>query len=371
MKKNLLLMLLAAMVIIIVVGCGSGSKTVSRHSEFEWPNGELVDLLPVPESKVGQISTNTEDKFIVEIGQTKSKQFEAYVVRCRDNGFTLNSYNTNALYKADNDSGYHLEVLLNSSYDYMTITIKTPINSREFQWPRSEIARLIPTPKSNMGRIEWESSYGFVIYVGNTPKAEYDKYVDSCADSGFAVDYRKGDDFYYADNESGYQLSLRYEGNETMFIRIDEPKGQEDETSPEPFPSESSETPSSEVPSPVAPSPETPSPDVPEQVFSPKDVSDSTIESIQTYDDYLTMYQMIIEDYFANYEAAIKGTALYSAEAFSEMKKTYEDSFSQQRDMYSSMGSTSIIGKDTIIEFLKDYRDSLKEFTDILSNSLS
>ena len=93
----------------------------------------------------------------------------------------------------------------------------------EFSWPDSEIAKLLPVPKSTIGRIEWEAAYGFVIYVAETPKSEYDTYVDSCKENGFNIDYRAGDDYYYADNEEGYRLSLKYQGDDIMFIRIDEP----------------------------------------------------------------------------------------------------------------------------------------------------
>jgi hypothetical protein len=195
---------------------------------------------------LGYISTSNEDEFRVEIGRTKKKQFNEYVEKCHANGFSLDSYRTDSFYRADNDLGYHLEILHNSSYDYMTITIETPINSREYQWPRSEIARLIPPPNSNMGRIEWEASYGFVIYVGNTTKADYDEYVDACADSGFSINYQKGNDYYYADNEAGYHLSIKYEGNDSIFIRIDEPDKQEEAISTE---SPSPELAASESPS--------------------------------------------------------------------------------------------------------------------------
>ncbi len=94
----------------------------------------------------------------------------------------------------------------------------------EFQWPDSEIARLLPVPESNVGSISWEATYGFVIYVGETTRDQYDNYIELCKDKGFTFDYRKGDDYYYADNEDGYQLTLRYEEDSTMFVRIDEPE---------------------------------------------------------------------------------------------------------------------------------------------------
>lgn len=93
----------------------------------------------------------------------------------------------------------------------------------EFDWPTSDIANLLPVPKSNIGKISWEASYGFVIYVSETSQADFKDYVKACKESGFVEDYRAGDDYYYGDNENGYHLSLRFEENDVMFIRIDEP----------------------------------------------------------------------------------------------------------------------------------------------------
>lgn len=92
-----------------------------------------------------------------------------------------------------------------------------------FDWPDSEIAKLLPTPKSNYGKVEWEASYGFVIYVGETSKADYKEYVKSCKEHGFTLDVNSGDEYYYANNAEGYHLHLTYEGEDTMFVRIDDP----------------------------------------------------------------------------------------------------------------------------------------------------
>ncbi len=112
-------------------------------------------------------------------------------------------------------------------------------------------------------------------------------------------------------------------------------------------------------------------PETPEPIFSPQDVSDATIQSIQTYDDYLLMFQKILEDYWANYEDAIKDTVLYSPESFAELKKTREESVEEQKELYGDMGDTPIVGKDSLVQFLINYRDSLKTATDSIKSSLS
>ncbi|ETC91928.1 TPA: hypothetical protein ACU3VQ_001852 [Enterococcus faecalis] len=106
-------------------------------------------------------------------------------------------------------------------------------------------------------------------------------------------------------------------------------------------------------------------------VFQPKDVSDETIKSIQTYDDYLTMYKAIIDNYLSNYENSIKDTILYSPEAFEEQKKQYNKSFEEQKKQYEKYGHKKLIGKNDLISFLISYRDNLKQFTDDIGNSIN
>ncbi len=93
----------------------------------------------------------------------------------------------------------------------------------EFEWPDTEIAKLMPVPKSNIGNIYWSQTYGFVIYVANTSQSDYAEYVKECEDAGFTFDGRKGDDFFWADNEDGYKAMVRYQEGDVILIRIDAP----------------------------------------------------------------------------------------------------------------------------------------------------
>jgi len=110
-------------------------------------------------------------------------------------------------------------------------------NFGEFRWPRSDLASLIPVPKSTYGEIGWEQSYGFVIYVGKTSKSDYVEYVDECWDRGFTFEYRRGDDFFWADNIDGHKVTVRYDDEfSIMFIRMDAADEDESESIPEPIP---------------------------------------------------------------------------------------------------------------------------------------
>ena len=105
-------------------------------------------------------------------------------------------------------------------------------------------------------------------------------------------------------------------------------------------------------------------------VFEPQDVSDTTIESINTYGDYLTMFELIINDYYSQYESAIKGTILYDESTFATLKAQQKSAFEAQQRQYGKMKNARIIGKKDLVKFLKDYRDSLKEFVDQMKSAI-
>lgn len=105
-------------------------------------------------------------------------------------------------------------------------------------------------------------------------------------------------------------------------------------------------------------------------VFEPQDVSDTTIESIKTYGDYLTMYKMIIDDYFSNYERVIKDTVLYDETSFQKMKDQMNESFKQQEEQYGVMKNAPLVGKDDLVKYLKEYRDSLQTMVDTYEETL-
>jgi len=108
----------------------------------------------------------------------------------------------------------------------------------EFTWPNSEIAKLIPKPNSNFGKIWIDSSSQLTIDVGNTPQAEFDKYIDECMSKGFNVNYtRLSNDWFDTSNEAGYSLLLSFKADdEIMSIILNAPREDEPEPTPEPTP---------------------------------------------------------------------------------------------------------------------------------------
>ena len=95
--------------------------------------------------------------------------------------------------------------------------------------------------------------------------------------------------------------------------------------------------------------------------FNPQDVSDTTIESIKTYEDYLTMFQKIVDNYYTEADQAFKGTALVDSASIQELKDSTKKEIEEQKKQYGPLKKAPIQGKEEIIQFLKDYRDNLHQ----------
>ena len=104
----------------------------------------------------------------------------------------------------------------------MHITVSDDLEMRTIVWPSSEVADLLPKPKSDYGNISSSSDTCLIIYIGNMTMDDYAEYVNECIQKGFNKDMSQTDDHYHADNADGYHVLVEYRGFNTVFIRIDD-----------------------------------------------------------------------------------------------------------------------------------------------------
>lgn len=228
--KRIWFVVLAVIVVIAAVASIGGGG--SKGEKFAWDDLELSAMLPEPKSNVGEIISNSEDHLSIYIHKISEDDYKAYLDECESLGFTVESDQSEHSYTAFNEAGYELNLWYNDSDEELQVSLDAPMEMGALEWPTSEIANLLPIPKSTVGSISRESSDGFFIYVGETSKDDYVAYVDECSANGFSVDYDKGDTYYYADNTDGYHLSLHYQGNNIMTIEIEAPDDSSETNAP-------------------------------------------------------------------------------------------------------------------------------------------
>ena len=227
---------IVAVVVIAIAGRISGG---SKSEKIDWDDMVLGAQLPQPPAKKGQIHTNTADELWVDIEKISDKQYADYVQACQTVGFTGDAESNSSSFSAYNAEGYKLELSYYGNREGLSIRLEKPMEMGPITWPDSEAGRQLPAPKSLTGKFSFEYDDNFFVYIGGTSRDDYNAYVSACRDKGFTVGYNKGDNYYRANNDAGWQVSIDYEGNQIMSIRIDAPDTSAGSTTSEPSPDSS------------------------------------------------------------------------------------------------------------------------------------
>lgn len=237
--KRLLVLLLCTVMCIGISGCGgndSDKKEVTKKVEqpkLEWPEDGISKILPKPDAKHGEIGVDYEDVFSEHIKNSSKDEFNKYVEKCKNKGFTIEAEEKSDDYVAFNKEGYKLHLYYFDSDKTYDIDLNAPIKIDKLNWPKSGTATLLPTPKSTKGNITDDSSDFFIAYIGDTSYDDFKDYCEECRNIGFNVDYDNSEKFYRAKNKQGDSIDVSYEGFKIMrvsFRGAEEKKTEKNET---------------------------------------------------------------------------------------------------------------------------------------------
>ena len=192
--------------------------------KFAWSDILLADVIPEPKSHLGEILANSDEYLSLYVYKTSAEDYSKYVDACEEKGFTVEAEQSDLSYYAYNADGYKLSLYYDENDSKMSISVDAAEEYGALVWPDSEIASMLPVPKSTTGEITQDDEKGFAAYVSDTPIEEYNAYVAVCADKGFTVEASESVKSYSAQNSDGYQLSVSYQGNGVMSISVDEPE---------------------------------------------------------------------------------------------------------------------------------------------------
>lgn len=212
-----------AIVILIVACFDYFIFNYNKRDVIDWSTIRLNEVLPDPSLTNGEIKDNTKERLYIIYSKSSLQNYNEYLNQCIDQGYEIDAEESEVDYNAYNDNGYHLSLYYDEDEESLYIELEEPIEMKEIQWPKSELGNLLPIPDSTIGYVNYEYSDSFSVYIGNTSKDEYAAYVTKCLDNGFNIDYSKGDDYFYAENSDGWDLSVSYEGYNTMEINISAP----------------------------------------------------------------------------------------------------------------------------------------------------
>ncbi|MBM6840333.1 hypothetical protein H6A03_02105 [[Clostridium] spiroforme] len=211
-------------IVVLIVACFDYFIFGFNKGEMiDWSTIRLNEVLPDPSLSNGEIKDNTKDYLSIIYSKSSMQEYNEYLNKCLEEGYEIDAEESESSYYAFNEDGYHLSLYYDEDEESLSIDLDAPIVMNEIEWPKSELGNILPMPESTYGNVNYEYSDSFSVYIGYTAKDEYAAYVNQCLDYGFNVDYSKGDDYFYAKNSDGWDLSVSYEGYNTMEITISAP----------------------------------------------------------------------------------------------------------------------------------------------------
>jgi|GEM_PF-1142987 len=240
-RVGIALALIAALLVFMAVSGGPLSLLTSRFGDtsnlftgvqktFEWPDTELSCLLPQPESDKGEISSIDAESLNIKVVGLSISKFEAYITKCKENGFAIESKRDGNTYSAYNADHFYLR--LNYS-DYgskdpeLTIYLEAPKIVGELQWPDSMLTNIIPDPKSANGEITKNDDAELWVLVYDYSESKYEFYLNEIKEYGFTIDSEIDSISYEAYNQDGYHLTIYDQSNEydqsELYILLDAP----------------------------------------------------------------------------------------------------------------------------------------------------
>lgn len=195
----------------------------SRSEKIELEDMVLGEMIPELPKDRGEININSSETLDLDLKNVSAKEYSAYTTLCENKGYNVEIESDYDSFEGYNENGYNINLYYSERKSELSITLKAPMKLSEIDWPNSVATSKLPKPKSMVGKFSYEYDDSFFVYIGETTKAEYAKYVSACMEMGFNIDYSKGDDYYFAHNSDGWNIHISYVGNNVMSIDIDPP----------------------------------------------------------------------------------------------------------------------------------------------------
>ena len=93
--------------------------------EIKWPNNDLVKRIPQPNSLIGNIRWNNSEYFGAYIDEITDEEYEKYVDKCIEEGFSIDYSRGESTFSAIDKDGYKI-VVEKHLFEQMYISIKIP-----------------------------------------------------------------------------------------------------------------------------------------------------------------------------------------------------------------------------------------------------
>lgn len=226
--KKLGLVMLCTIMLIGVYGCTSKNDSNNKKTESEKTvtkkesdKGQLSEVLPKPDAGSSKVGVNNDKTYLTYVYKASKDDFNNYIKKCKEKGFTIEKVENSWNYIAFNKDGYKVYLHYYEVDNRYNIELSAPIVIKDFVWPKTDLVNKIPTPKSNKGSIEKNTDLELIANVGDTSYDDFKNYIAECRKKGFNESSGiNNDQAFHARNKDGDELGVEYKGFQIMNIRF-------------------------------------------------------------------------------------------------------------------------------------------------------
>ncbi|MGN0612531.1 MAG: DUF6591 domain-containing protein [Porcipelethomonas sp.] len=93
-----------------------------EYSSISWPSLGIAAELPEPESKIGVIDVDASNEFRAEISETSEEEYNNYINKCMEKGFSVDYNKGDKLFEAYNEKGDSLAIRY-EGFNVMSISV--------------------------------------------------------------------------------------------------------------------------------------------------------------------------------------------------------------------------------------------------------
>jgi len=215
---------ISSVVTAITVTNETAEKEQEHHQaisvKYEWPITGLSQYLPLPPTQYGEIQTDNETRFNIDVYQVTPADFDLYAKACEEKGFTINTTKTDQVFYAYHEEKYEISIFYYEDEETLKIYLDAPEQMSDIKWPTIGLAQKLPVPDVLVGRIWHDSSEQFGVDLAEVTQEVFDRYIDACMEKGFTVDYRRSASYFNAYNKEGEELTLSLQIFDVMEVSI-------------------------------------------------------------------------------------------------------------------------------------------------------
>ena len=188
--------------------------------DITWSSVQLNEELPPPDKLYGKVLVNTGKELDMYVHKATREDYNNYINKVEEFGYTIEVLKEGDSYSSFNEQGYRLKLKYVDSSERLNINLTAPLKLKPYIWPVKGIATTLPQPTSTIGLITEDSSDKFTIYIGDMTHDQFYEYTTLCQTNGYGVIYERTENSYYGVNSQGMELTISYEGFNTVLISL-------------------------------------------------------------------------------------------------------------------------------------------------------